>query len=209
MPSHSATAFGSVGIESTRQNRSNLETIGPTSRRRFSPARRPALHMFPMTATSTWKPTLKSVERSTRTDYRCDLDFVLLRPRPVGETANHSEHQAEPSLAAPASCPTLLTDISRHHDNLAHRSRPPNVQRKAMPTQFLHSIRKSETVNCWRCKTRQYPRNGACVRCHCALKLEYLNLEVVPCSILVRLMTRGSLPAQSASCSGACARAAA
>ena len=47
-----------------------------------------------------------------------------------------------------------------------------------MPTQFLHSIRKSETVNCWRCKTRQYPRNGACVRCHCALKLEYLRIAV-------------------------------
>lgn len=47
-----------------------------------------------------------------------------------------------------------------------------------MPTQFLPSIRDSETVICGRCKTRQYPRNGTCVRCHCALKLEYLNLQV-------------------------------
>ena len=47
-----------------------------------------------------------------------------------------------------------------------------------MPTQFLPSIRDSETVICRRCKTCQYPRNGSCVVCHCALKLEYLNLEV-------------------------------
>lgn len=47
-----------------------------------------------------------------------------------------------------------------------------------MPTQFLPSIRDSETVICWRCKTRQYPRNGSCVRCHCGLKLEYLHLQV-------------------------------
>jgi ribosome-binding protein aMBF1 (putative translation factor) len=47
-----------------------------------------------------------------------------------------------------------------------------------MPTQFLPSIRDSETVICRRCKTRQYPRNGNCIACHCALKLEYLNLEV-------------------------------
>jgi hypothetical protein len=47
-----------------------------------------------------------------------------------------------------------------------------------MPTQFLPSIRDSETVICRRCNTRQYPRNGTCVRCHCALGLDYLNLEV-------------------------------
>jgi hypothetical protein len=47
-----------------------------------------------------------------------------------------------------------------------------------MPTQFLPSIRDSETVICQRCNTRQYPRNGACVRCHCALGLDYLNLQV-------------------------------
>jgi hypothetical protein len=47
-----------------------------------------------------------------------------------------------------------------------------------MTTQFLPSIRDSETVICGRCKTRQCPRDGACVRCHCGLKLEYLNLEV-------------------------------
>ena len=47
-----------------------------------------------------------------------------------------------------------------------------------MPTQFLHSIRDSETVTCPRCNRRQYPRNGSCLACHCALNLEYLNLEV-------------------------------
>jgi len=47
-----------------------------------------------------------------------------------------------------------------------------------MPTQFLPSIRDSETVVCRRCNTRQYPRNGTCVRCHCALGLTYLNFEV-------------------------------
>jgi hypothetical protein len=47
-----------------------------------------------------------------------------------------------------------------------------------MPTQFLPSIRDSETVICRRCNTHQYPRNGTCVRCHCALGLDYLNLQV-------------------------------
>ena len=47
-----------------------------------------------------------------------------------------------------------------------------------MPTQFLPSIRDSETVICRRCNTRQYPRNGTCVRCHCALGLHYVNLQV-------------------------------
>lgn len=47
-----------------------------------------------------------------------------------------------------------------------------------MPTQFVPSLRDSETVICRRCNTRQYPRNGTCVRCHCALGLDYLNLQV-------------------------------
>jgi len=48
-----------------------------------------------------------------------------------------------------------------------------------MPTlQFLPSIRDSETVTCRRCNTRQYPRNGTCVRCHCALELHYLKLPI-------------------------------
>lgn len=47
-----------------------------------------------------------------------------------------------------------------------------------MPTRFIPSIRDSETVICRRCNTRQYPRNGTCVRCHCALGLDYLNLQV-------------------------------
>ena len=48
-----------------------------------------------------------------------------------------------------------------------------------MPTfQFVPSIRDTETVTCRRCSTRQYPRNAACVKCHCALGLDYLNLEV-------------------------------
>jgi hypothetical protein len=40
--------------------------------------------------------------------------------------------------------------------------------------QFLPSIRESETVTCRRCKTRQYPKDGNCVRCHCSLGVEYL-----------------------------------
>ena len=45
-------------------------------------------------------------------------------------------------------------------------------------SQFLPSVRDSETVVCPRCSTAQYPRNGACVRCHCPLGLEYLLLKV-------------------------------
>jgi hypothetical protein len=47
-----------------------------------------------------------------------------------------------------------------------------------MPTQFLHSIRDSETVTCRRCKTPQFPRDGTCVRCNSALGLDYLNIQV-------------------------------
>ena len=47
-----------------------------------------------------------------------------------------------------------------------------------MPTQFLPSIRESEIVICRRCNTRQYPRNGNCIRCHCTLGVHYLSLQV-------------------------------
>ena len=47
-----------------------------------------------------------------------------------------------------------------------------------MPTQFVPSIRDSEAVTCPRCNTRQFPRKGACIRCHSALGLDYLNLVV-------------------------------
>jgi hypothetical protein len=44
-----------------------------------------------------------------------------------------------------------------------------------MPTlDFVPSIRDSETITCLRCRTRQFPRNGTCVRCHLSLGLEYL-----------------------------------
>lgn len=43
---------------------------------------------------------------------------------------------------------------------------------------FVPSIRDSETVICQRCNTRQYPRNGTCVRCHGLLGLHYLNVPV-------------------------------
>lgn len=46
------------------------------------------------------------------------------------------------------------------------------------PLRFLPSIRDSETVTCKRCSTRQYPRKGVCIKCSCALGLNYLHLEV-------------------------------
>ena len=49
-----------------------------------------------------------------------------------------------------------------------------------MPTlQFLPSIRDSETVTCRRCNTRQYPNNGNCVRCHCSLGVDYVNIQIL------------------------------
>jgi transcriptional regulator with XRE-family HTH domain len=49
-----------------------------------------------------------------------------------------------------------------------------------MPTlQFLPSIRDNETVTCPRCRTRQYPKNGNCVRCHCNLGVDYVNLQIL------------------------------
>src|SRR3569833_698645 len=72
---------------------------------------------------------------------------------------------------------TPASTVSLHSDNLAH----PFVQRKAMFTvQFLPSVRDSETAICSRCNTRQYPRNGECIRCHCPLGLEYLFLKSDP-----------------------------
>ena len=48
-----------------------------------------------------------------------------------------------------------------------------------MPTlQFLPSIRDSETITCRRCNTRQYPTNGKCIRCHAALGLDYVSIEI-------------------------------
>jgi hypothetical protein len=48
-----------------------------------------------------------------------------------------------------------------------------------MPTlQFVPSIRDSETITCWRCSTRQYPRNGECIRCHCTLSVDYVTLQI-------------------------------
>lgn len=43
---------------------------------------------------------------------------------------------------------------------------------------LLPSIRDSETITCLRCRTRQYPRSGICVRCHRPLGLEYLVVPI-------------------------------
>jgi len=47
-----------------------------------------------------------------------------------------------------------------------------------MSTQFLPSIRDTETIACRRCDTRQYPRSGVCVRCHHPLALVYLKVPI-------------------------------
>ena len=48
-----------------------------------------------------------------------------------------------------------------------------------MPTpQFLPSIRDSETITCRRCNTRQYPKNGNCIRCHCSLGVDYVSFQI-------------------------------
>jgi ribosomal protein L40E len=52
------------------------------------------------------------------------------------------------------------------------------AQRKAMPSQFLPSIRDSETITCRRCNTRQYPRNGNCIACHHSLPLRYVKIDI-------------------------------
>ena len=44
---------------------------------------------------------------------------------------------------------------------------------------LLPSIRESETITCLHCGTRQYPRDGACVRCRRrSLGLEYLVVSI-------------------------------
>jgi hypothetical protein len=47
-----------------------------------------------------------------------------------------------------------------------------------MSTQFLPSIRDSETITCKRCKRPQYPRNGDCIACHNPLGLQYLKIDI-------------------------------
>ncbi len=47
-----------------------------------------------------------------------------------------------------------------------------------MSTQFLPSIRDSETITCRRCNTRQYPRSGNCIACHYPLPLLYVKIDI-------------------------------
>jgi DNA-binding XRE family transcriptional regulator len=44
--------------------------------------------------------------------------------------------------------------------------------------QFMGSIRDSETITCGQCKTRQFPTNGNCVRCHSNLGVNYICMEL-------------------------------
>jgi DNA-binding XRE family transcriptional regulator len=44
--------------------------------------------------------------------------------------------------------------------------------------QFRPSIRDSETVTCPHCSTRQYPKNGSCIRCHCTLDVDYVAIQI-------------------------------
>ena len=83
---HSVIGFGLEGIESIRRSRSNLETTDRMYRHRSSLPSHPSLHMSPTPATSTWKPSLKSGEKSPRIDNRCNLDFLpVCRKRPACE----------------------------------------------------------------------------------------------------------------------------
>ncbi len=45
--------------------------------------------------------------------------------------------------------------------------------------EFLPSIKDNEALTCPRCNTRQYPRDGKYLRCHCPLNTGYVvfNLE--------------------------------
>jgi DNA-binding XRE family transcriptional regulator len=45
-------------------------------------------------------------------------------------------------------------------------------------SQFVPSIRDSETVTCRRCNTRQYPKNGNCIRCQCTLGVDYVTIQI-------------------------------
>ncbi len=47
-----------------------------------------------------------------------------------------------------------------------------------MSTQFLPSIRDSETITCRRCNTLQYPRSGNCIACHHSLPLRYVKIDI-------------------------------
>ncbi len=47
-----------------------------------------------------------------------------------------------------------------------------------MSTQFLPSLRDTETITCRRCNTRQYPRRGDCIACHSPLPLRYLKIDI-------------------------------
>jgi hypothetical protein len=44
--------------------------------------------------------------------------------------------------------------------------------------EFLPSIKDNEAITCPRCNTRQYPRDGKCLRCHSLLKRDYLTLQI-------------------------------
>lgn len=44
--------------------------------------------------------------------------------------------------------------------------------------EFLPSIKDSEAITCPRCNTRQYPRDGKCLRCHRPLKRDYLTIQI-------------------------------
>jgi len=47
-----------------------------------------------------------------------------------------------------------------------------------MSTQFLPSIRDTETFTCLRCNRPQFPRDGDCIACHYPLPLRYLKFEI-------------------------------
>ena len=44
--------------------------------------------------------------------------------------------------------------------------------------QFLSSISERETTTCRRCNTRQFIKNGNCVRCHCPLNVSYVVFQI-------------------------------
>lgn len=43
---------------------------------------------------------------------------------------------------------------------------------------FLASIRDCESIICQKCRRVQYPRNGRCVACNSALKLDFVSLRI-------------------------------
>ena len=44
--------------------------------------------------------------------------------------------------------------------------------------QFLPSIRDSEIITCRHCNTRQFPKNGECIRCHRPLGVDYVYFQI-------------------------------